>query len=65
VITKGERKEITKCTQQLLEVRGAKPGKQVDLAEEDIKTLCAKSRDIFMSQPILLELEVSSYKRVL
>jgi serine/threonine-protein phosphatase PP1 catalytic subunit len=42
---------------QLLEVRGAKPGKQVDLHEEDIKTLCNKSRDIFMAQPILLELE--------
>ena len=42
---------------QLLEVRGAKPGKQVELAEEDIKTLCNKSREIFMAQPILLELE--------
>lgn len=49
--------DVDRVIDQLLLVRGAKPGKQVDLAEEDIKTLCAKSRDIFMSQPILLELE--------
>jgi serine/threonine-protein phosphatase PP1 catalytic subunit len=49
--------DVDRVIDQLLEVRGAKPGKQVDLSEEDIKTLCAKSRDIFMSQPILLELE--------
>jgi len=48
---------VDRVIDQLLEVRGAKPGKQVDLAEEDIKMLCQKSKDIFMAQPILLELE--------
>lgn len=38
-------------------VRGAKPGKSVQLSEAEIKGLCIKSREIFLSQPILLELE--------
>lgn len=49
--------DVDRIIDQLLEVRGAKPGKQVDLHEEDIKMLCQKSREIFLSQPILLELE--------
>ena len=42
---------------KLLEVRGKKPGKNVQLSEDDIKYLCTKSREIFMNQPNLLELE--------
>ena len=42
---------------RLLEVRGARPGKQVQLSEAEIRGLCLKSREIFLSQPILLELE--------
>ena len=42
---------------KLLEVRGARPGKQVKLEEEEIKFLCTESRAVFMSQPTLLELE--------
>ena len=42
---------------KLLEVRGKKPGKNVNLNEDDIKHICLKSRDIFISQPNLLELE--------
>uniref|UniRef100_A0A1I7WY29 protein-serine/threonine phosphatase n=1 Tax=Heterorhabditis bacteriophora TaxID=37862 RepID=A0A1I7WY29_HETBA len=38
-------------------VRGSKPGKNVQLTENEIKGLCIKSREIFLSQPILLELE--------
>ena len=38
-------------------VRGSRVGTTVNLKEEDIKALCAKSREIFLSQPILLELE--------
>lgn len=41
----------------LLSVRGAKPGKEVNLEEDHIIMLCRKSRDLFLSQPILLELE--------
>ncbi len=42
---------------RLLEVRGSRPGKQVQLLETEIRTLCMKAREIFISQPILLELE--------
>jgi len=42
---------------KLLEVRGKKPGKNVQLSEDDIKHLCTRSRELFISQPNLLELE--------
>jgi len=42
---------------KLLEVRGKKPGKNVQLSEDEIKYLCTKTREIFISQPNLLELE--------
>lgn len=41
----------------LLSVRGARPGKQVDLTEAEIKMLCLRSRDLLIGQPMLLELE--------
>ncbi|KAF6150978.1 hypothetical protein GIB67_026899, partial [Kingdonia uniflora] len=41
---------------RLLEVRG-RPGKQVQLSETEIRQLCQASKDIFMKQPNLLELE--------
>jgi len=42
---------------KLLSVRGARPGKQVNISEGEVKMLCVRSRDIFISQPMLLELE--------
>ena len=42
---------------RLLEVRGSRPGKPVQLTEAEIRELCHRSREIFISQPILLELE--------
>lgn len=38
-------------------MRGSRPGKNVQLSEAEIRALCLKSREIFLSQPILLELE--------
>ena len=38
-------------------MRGSRPGKNVQLTEAEIRGLCLKSREIFLSQPILLELE--------
>lgn len=43
--------------ERLLEARGNRPGKQIQLAENEIRQLCVKSREIFINQPILLELE--------
>ena len=45
------------CLVSLTTVRGSRPGKNVQLSEAEIKSLCVKSREIFLSQPILLELE--------
>jgi serine/threonine-protein phosphatase PP1 catalytic subunit len=42
---------------QLLDVRSCRPGKLVQLTEGEISALCIRSRDVFMDQPILLELE--------
>ena len=41
---------------RLVEVR-TNPGKQVQLLESEIRQLCYVSRDIFLRQPNLLELE--------
>ncbi len=38
-------------------VRGCRPGKIVQMSEGEVRGLCLKSREIFLSQPILLELE--------
>ncbi len=36
---------------------GCRPGKQVQLAENEIRCICLMAKEIFMSQPNLLELE--------
>jgi serine/threonine-protein phosphatase PP1 catalytic subunit len=42
---------------RLLDVRTGRPGKQVALSETEIRQLCLTAKEIFMSQPNLLELE--------
>lgn len=49
--------DVDSIIERLLEVRGSRPGKNVQLTENEIKGLCYKARDIFLSQPNLLELE--------
>lgn len=49
--------DIDSVIERLLEVRGTRPGKQVNLTENEVRLLCIRSREIFMSQPVLLELE--------
>lgn len=49
--------DLDSIIDRLLEVRGSRPGKQVQLLEHEIRFLCTKAREIFISQPILLELE--------
>ena len=38
-------------------MRGSRPGKLVALGEGEIRAICLRAREIFISQPILLELE--------
>jgi serine/threonine-protein phosphatase PP1 catalytic subunit len=49
--------DIDGIIEKLLSVRGARPGKQVNLTEDEIRGLCLHSREVFLSQPILVELE--------
>ena len=42
---------------KLLAVKNSKVPKQVNLLEGEIKGLCHKCKEIFMQQPIFLELE--------
>eukprot|EP00923_Selenidium_pygospionis_P055350 GHVN01096472.1.p1 GENE.GHVN01096472.1~~GHVN01096472.1.p1 ORF type:complete len:309 (-),score=46.22 GHVN01096472.1:607-1533(-) len=49
--------DIDAIISKLMEARNTRPGKGVNLTESEIKGLSIRSRDIFMSQPILLELE--------
>ena len=46
--------DLDSIIDRLLEVR---PGKHVQLLEVELRHLCQKAREIFISQPILLELE--------
>jgi len=49
--------DVDSILQRLLEVRGTHSGGPVMLSEAEIRGLCMKAREIFISQPILLELQ--------
>ncbi|CAD7940355.1 unnamed protein product [Amoebophrya sp. A120] len=49
--------DVDNYTTQLLEARGAKPGKLIQLMEGEVRKLCNATRMIVLSQPALLELE--------
>ncbi|KAK2160796.1 hypothetical protein LSH36_127g16056 [Paralvinella palmiformis] len=48
--------DVDAIIQQLLSARET-PGKQVQLPETQIRQLCIRSRDIFLEQPLMVELE--------
>lgn len=49
--------DVDTIIEKLLEAKNYKNYKQINLSENEINYLCIKSKDIFMSQPILLHLE--------
>ncbi|KAK1444599.1 serine/threonine-protein phosphatase [Babesia gibsoni] len=49
--------DVDSIIERLLEVQGNRPLRTVQLSEEEIRGLCMKSREIFLSEPVLLELE--------
>lgn len=51
---------LNRIINRLLEI-GSKSGKQVPLSETEITQLCMVSRDIFLRQPNLLEIEAPIY----
>jgi hypothetical protein len=50
--------ELNNIIDRLLDVRGSRPGKLVQLLDREIQYLCSKAKEVFVSQPMLLELEV-------
>jgi len=48
---------VDSIIEKLLSVRGCKPGKQVQLTEQEVRGLCLQAREIFLNRPTLLELE--------
>jgi len=49
--------DVDRCIEMCLEARGGKPGKMVQAAEGELKALCNKVREVFLSQSAFLELE--------
>jgi serine/threonine-protein phosphatase PP1 catalytic subunit len=54
---KAEELDLDGVINQCLAARGSKPGKLVQVAESQLKALCAAAREVFLSQSSLLELE--------
>ena len=48
---------VDSILKRMIEAREFLPGVKIQLTEAEIRGLCLKSREIFLSQPILLELE--------
>ena len=57
--------EVDPIIEKLLSVRGNKPGKQVDLKEDEIKFLIDKSLQIIKEQKMLVELEAPPFSEFL
>ena len=49
-------KQVEEIIKKLLVVKGEKPGKKINLLEKEIFYLIEKSREIFISQPMVLEI---------
>jgi len=49
--------DVDHVLDKLLEAKDKKASRQVNLTENEIRGLCVKAREVFLSQPILLELE--------
>ena len=52
----GDESWIDSMIDLLLSARNKKPGTPVELSAQDATALCTQARDIFLSQPMLLEL---------
>jgi serine/threonine-protein phosphatase PP1 catalytic subunit len=49
--------DVDSIISRLLRVSGKKPGQGITLEEKEVQWLCSRSKEIFLSQPMLLELE--------
>jgi len=53
----GNELDLDATIEKLISVKNSKPGTEVNLPEEDIIWLCRASREVFCSQPMLLEVQ--------
>jgi len=56
-MTEREKVDVDDIITRMLEKRNAPPGAQVQLKMNEVKWLIEKSRELFISQPVLLDLE--------
>ena len=49
--------DVDNILDKLLEVKDKKGSRQVNLTDNEVRGLCIKAREVFLSQPILVELE--------
>ncbi|CAN0327583.1 unnamed protein product, partial [Discosporangium mesarthrocarpum] len=49
---------VDRCITKLVAVKSMRPGTEVCLPEEDIMRIVKRSREVFLSQPMLLEVRV-------
>uniref|UniRef100_A0A0A9WPQ6 Serine/threonine-protein phosphatase n=1 Tax=Lygus hesperus TaxID=30085 RepID=A0A0A9WPQ6_LYGHE len=56
-MAEADKLNLDSIISRLLEVKGGRVGKSVQLLESEVRGLVLKSREVFLSQPILLELE--------
>ena len=49
--------DVDAIIDKLLEGRGTRPGKEINLPEDQIKKLINKATDVFMNQEVLLQLQ--------
>ena len=54
---KGPTLDVDKIIEKLLSAKGSKAIKKISLLESEISGLITAAREIFLSQPIFLELE--------
>ena len=56
-MSEADKLNLDSIIERLLDVRGANPRRNAQLSEAEIRELCSKSREIFLSRPVLLELK--------
>eukprot|EP01084_Bolivina_argentea_P012674 23724_1 len=57
IIFKSPTRVVDKWIEKLLNSRSKRPGTLVELGENDVESLCQRTRTLFMYQPMFLELE--------
>lgn len=63
VLVAGTVELVDRCMEKLLAVKSMRPGTEVTLCVDDITSVVLRARELFLAQPMLLE--VSAYPHTL